>query len=129
MSLYVVNVTNLPSKLNDIEHLLHNISEALSIDNRPLLGGNEIEIKIDSIIPVLTKFLKEKQPNHQNIYHRKFYNESQLENHFYAHLTEFLYTGNREWKDSFIFPKNESLVCGEKSPRLLGLKFPIHQFM
>ena len=94
-----------------------------------MFGGNAVEIKIDSAIPALTKFLEEKQANNQNIFDRTNYNESQIENEFYAHLTEFLYSGNRKWRDTFIFSKNKSLVCGEKSPWLLGLKFPIHQFM
>ena len=35
-----------------------------------MFGGNAVEIKIDSAIPALTKFLEEKQANNQNIFDR-----------------------------------------------------------
>ena len=88
-----------------------------------MLEGNELQIKVDSVIPVFKKFLYEKQEN--NAFTPNIYNESD----FLSLLSEFLFAGNIKWKPIFIFAKNESLVCGEKAPKLLGLRFPIHQFV
>ena len=94
-----------------------------------MLGGKEIEIKIDSVIPVFNTFLDEKTQNLCPTPNNCVDNVSLDESKFLSYLTEFLFTGNNEWRQSFIFAKNESLVCGEKAPQLLGLKFPIRQFM
>ena len=42
MNLYVVNVTNLSSKFDDIHNLVDNISDSLTKDNRQMLEGNEL---------------------------------------------------------------------------------------
>ena len=125
VNLYVVNVTNLSSKFDDIENLVHNVSESLTKDNRQMLDGNEIQIKVDSVIPVFKKFLDEKLENSEFTPSNVLQNESD----FLSLLSEFLFAGNIKWKPIFIFAKNESLVCGEKAPQLLGLRFPIHQFV
>ena len=123
MNLYVVNVTNLSSKFDDIEKLVHNVSHSLTKDNRQMFEGNEIPIKVDSVIPAFKMFLDEKQEN--NDHTLNIHNESD----FLSLLSEFLFAGNMKWKSSFIFAKNESLNCGEKAPQLLGLRFSIHQFV
>ena len=125
VNLYVVNVTNLSSKFDDIENLVHNVSDSLTKDNRQMLDGNEIQIKVDSVIPVFNKFLYEKQEKSDFTPSNVLQNESD----FLSLLSEFLFAGNIKWKPIFIFAKNESLVCGEKAPQLLGLRFPIHQFV
>lgn len=125
MNLYVVNVTNLSSKLDDIENLVHNVSNSLTMDNRQMLDGNEIQIKVDSVIPVFKNFLDEKQENSDVTPSNVLQNESD----FHSLLSEFLFSGNMKWNPIFIFAKNESLVCGEKAPQVLGLRFPIHQFV
>ena len=129
MSLFVVNVTNVSSKLIDIENLIQNISESLSKENRPMLGGKEVNVKIDSVIPAFHKFLEEKEKNLCPTPNNCIDDVSLDESKFQSYLTEFLFAGNIEWSQSFIFAKNESIVCGEKAPQLLGLKFPIRQFM
>ena len=118
-----MNVTNLSSKFDDIENLVHNVADSLTQDNRLMLGGDDIPIKVDSVIPAFKNFLDEKQEN--NDFTPNIHNESD----FLSRTSEFLFAGNIKWKSSFIFAKNESLVCGEKAPQLLGLRFPIHQFV
>ena len=125
VNLYVVNVTNLSSKFDDIHNLVDNISDSLTKDNRQMLEGNELQIKVDSVIPVFKKFLDEKQENIDFTPSNVLQNETD----FLSLLSEFLFAGNIKWKPIFIFAKNESLVCGEKAPKLLGLRFPIHQFV
>lgn len=129
MSLFVVNVTNVSSKLIEIENLIQNISESLSKENRPMLDGKEVSVKIDSVIPAFNEYLEEKEKNLCLTPNNCIDNVSLNESKFQSYLTEFLFAGNIEWGQSFIFAKNESIICGEKSPQLLGLKFPIRQFM
>ena len=123
-SLYFVNVTNLPTKLNDIEQLIGNVSEILSKDNRQWDKDNEEKVRIESFIPDLNYFLIEKEELFNG-------NSTQSGDKFLSYITEFLFTSerSREWRRSFIFSTNESLSCGEPSPPILALRFQIQNFL
>jgi hypothetical protein len=123
-SLYFVNVTNLPEKLNDIEQLIGNVSEILSNNNRQWDKDDEEEVRIESFIPDLNYFLAEKKEL-SNV------SSTQNEDKFLSYVTEFLFTSerSREWRRSLIFPANESLTCGEPSPQILALRFQIQNFL
>ena len=123
-TLYFVNVTNLPTKLDDIENLIGNVSDVLSKDNRQRDKDNDENIVIESFIPDLKYFLSEKEESF-NV------NSSKNEDKFLSYITEFLFMPerSRKWRRSFIFPTNESLSCGEPSPQILGLRFQIQNFL
>ena len=132
--LYFVNITDLPTKLDEIQQLIDNVTTVLSKNNRQWKGGNETKVRINSFLPAFINFLGEKgfimdENNNTNIPKE---NKSESDDVFHEHVTEFLYIGsgvNKEWKESFVFSGNESLVCGEMSPPILALKFRIQNLM
>ena len=129
--LYIVNVTDIPTKLGDIQQLIENVSNVLSKDNRQWKGGDEMKVTINSFIPAFINFLGEKgfvmdKNNNTNT------PEGNKKDVFLEYVTEFLYTdrrANTEWKENIVFSGNESLVCGEMSPPILAFKFRINNLM
>ena len=111
--------------------MIENVTDVLSKDNRQWKGGDDKKVEINSFIPAFNNFLGEKE----FIINKKNNSNATKENKkdaFLEYVTEFLYMGtgvNKQWKKSFVFSGNESLVCGEKSPPILALRFRISNLM
>ena len=124
----MLNITNLPAKLDDIEEMLANISTLLSRNNRQSEDSNLETVVIDSFIPTLQDFIMDKK-NITRLPSEKMKYSLEDEDEFLSLVTEFLFTPGvgmrRQWTKSFVFSGNESLACGESSPPIEAISFQI----
>ena len=127
-NLYLLNITDIPEKLADIDEMIGNLTTHLSQDNRLSENTEFVNVKIDSFIPSFKEFVMDKK----NLTHRKNKNIRYLlddENEFRSYLSEFLFTPGigmkSNWMKSFVLSSNESLNCGEKIPMIEAINFKI----
>ena len=109
--------------------MISNISDALSENNHHGSEKEDEEVVIDSFVPSFNNFVRDKiYLSESNESHR--YN-SISEEEFLSFLPELIFTSDnmRKWKRSLIYAENETLRCGEKSPPIQALSFPVHKFM
>ena len=109
--------------------MISNISDALSENNHQGSKKDDEEVVIDSFIPSFNDFLRDKiYLSKSNDSHRY---DSISEEEFLSLIPELIYTSDnmRKWKRNLIYAENETLRCGEKSPPIQALSFPVHKFM
>ena len=127
-NLYLLNVTNLHEKLDDIDEMIGNLTASLSQNNRPVENAALEEVEVDSFIPSFKDFINDKKNlTYHPIGKSKYVLKDEEE--FLTFLTEFLFTPGiglkPEWIKSFEFSSNESLECGLKAPRIASINFRI----
>ena len=127
-NLYLVNVTNVHEKLDDIDEMIVNLTALLSHDNRPVENAALQDVEIDSFIPSFNDFINDKKNlTRHSIGKLKYVLKDEEE--FQSFLTEFLFTPGiglkPDWIKSFEFSTNESLECGQKAPRIASMNFQI----
>ena len=109
--------------------MISNISDALSENNHHGAEKEDEEVVIDSFIPSFNSFIRDKlylsESNDSTRY------DSLSEEEFLSFLPELIYTSDnmRKWKRNLIYAENETLRCGENSPPIQALSFPVHRFM